>query len=276
MRKAQSTPSPRVLVASTLLVPMEGTGASRAELIEEVWPDKVLFAATILLITSVLGLLHGVAFTALNITLSEEVPWLLRAWPPEAVLLLSLVEGIGAGLSLRRQQTEWALAAGVAGAVSFSMFGLGSILALVSLVFVGLARLEGEDAPSPGAAVDAETWPDKALAASTVLVVGGVLTVGWGLANAYEALTFAGYMDQVAFGWLGVGIGLFALVAAWLLYRQQGALIGGLASLGMVAALGLYAVGPILGLAALYLIWQAHREDEFSTEHGSKAQPGAG
>lgn len=255
---------------------MSEAGRTRAELIEEVWPDKVLFAATLLLITAGLGLIHGLAFTTLNVTLSEDVPWLFRAWPAEAVLLISLVEGAGAAIALRRQQTRWTLAAGLAGLFSFSLFGLGSVLALVALVFVALARLEEEDAPNEDAVVAAETWPDKALAASTVLVVGGVLTVGWGIANAFEALTFAGYMGQVAFGWLCVALGGLALFAAILLYRQQGRWTGVLAGFGLIASLALYAVGPILGVGSLYLIWQAHREDEFDAGHGDPVDASAG
>lgn len=255
---------------------MAEAGRTREELIKQVWPDKALFAATLLLITSMLGLIHGIAFTALDITLSGKIPWLLRAWPPEAVLLLSLVEAGGATVALRRQQTEWALVAGVAGVVSFSLFGLGSIIALVALVFVWLARQEGEDAAAPEETVAAETWPDKALAASTVLVVSGVLTVGWGVANAREAFAFAGYMDQVMFGWLCVALGLLALVAAVLLYRQRGALVGALAGVGAVLGLALYVVGPILGLAALYLIREARKEGEFVGRPGGSGAAGAG
>lgn len=256
---------------------MAEAGRDRSELIKQVWPDKALYAATLLLITSMLGLIHGLAFSAVDITLSGEIPWLLRAWPPEAVLLLSAVEAVGAVMALRRQQTEWALAAGVAGVVSFSVFGLGSIIALVALVFVGLARREGEDAPAPDEALDAETWPDKALAASTVLVVSGVLTLGWGLANAREAVAFQGYMPQVAFGWICIGIGLLCLAAAALLYRQDGALVGIAAAVGSILGLALYVVGPLLGLAALYLIREAKKEDEFAGSPGSgRGAAGAG
>lgn len=41
---------------------MNEGGRTRAELIKEVWPDKVLYAATLLLITAVLGIIHGLKF----------------------------------------------------------------------------------------------------------------------------------------------------------------------------------------------------------------------
>lgn len=189
------------------------------------------------------------------------------------VLGLSILEAVGAGLAIHLQQTRWTLAAGVVGILSMNLFGLGSVLALIALVFVALARQEGEDAGSPDERVSAEVWPDKAFAASTLLVVAGVLTAGWGLGHIGGWIAFEGYMAQVAFGWLCVGLGVLALVASVLLYRQQGAWIGVLAGIGAVAGLALYAVGPLLGLGSLYLIWLARQEDEFSREHG--VGPGA-
>lgn len=248
---------------------MDRGGRTREELIKQVWPDKVLYAATLLMITSLLGILQGLTFAVLDVPLVEDLPGPLEAMPPVMILVLSLVEAVGAGLALRRQQTRWTLGAGVVGVLSLNLFGLGSILALIALGFVGLARREGEDAATPEERVPAETWPDKAFAASTLLVVAGVLTTGWGIANAGEAIVFEGYMPQVAFGWLCVGLGLLALVSAWLLYRQRGPWLGVLASLGAIGGLALYAVGPLLGLGGLFLIWLAHREDEFSLDHGA-------
>lgn len=248
---------------------MNTGGRSRSELIEEVWPDKVLYAATLLLITAILGILHGLAFSLFDITLSQDIPALLRVVPPSVVLGLSLVEAAGAIVALRNQQTRWTLVAGVAGVLSLSLFGLGSVLALVALVFVGLARMEGEDASSEAMALAPETWPDKALAASTVLVVAGVLTLGWGVANVGEFLVFEGYMPQAAFGWICIALGFLALVAGRSLYRQQGALLGVLASLGVVLGLALYLVGPLLGVIALSLIRAAHRENEFEPEQAA-------
>lgn len=255
---------------------MAGGDRTRSELIEEVWPDKVLYAATLLFITAILGVLHGTAFAVFDLTFGEGLPGVLTAMPAPAVLALSILEAIGAGLALRRQETRWTLAAGVVGVLSLSLFGLGSLLALVALVFVALARAEGEDASSPRERVPAETWPDKAFAASTVLVVGGVLTAGWGLANALEMLTFPGYMPQVAFGWLCLVLGLLALVAARLVYGQRGAWLGVLAGLGLVAGLAVYVVGPVLGLATVALIHQARQEDEFTTgtQTGRRAEAG--
>lgn len=255
---------------------MSQRGRTREELIKEVWPDKALYAATLLLITSVLGILQGIAFAVLDITLVKDLPWLLEAMPASLVLVLSLVEAAGATVALRRQQTRWTLAAGIVGVLSLNLFGLGSVIAVIALVFVGLARTEGEDAASPEEVVPAETWPDKALAASTVLVVAGVLTAGWGLGLLVDWLTFTGYMPQAVFGWVSIALGALALLAAVRLYHQHGAWLGVLAGVGAVAGLALYAVGPILGLGAILLIWQARREDEFETEHGARAGAGTG
>lgn len=255
---------------------MSQQGRTREELIKEVWPDKALYAATLLLITSVFGVLQGLAFAVLDITLVKDLPWLLEAMPASLVLVLSLVEAAGATVALRRQQTRWTLAAGIVGVLSLNLFGVGSVLALIALVFVGLARAEGEDAPTPDEALPAETWPDKALAASTVLVVAGVLTAGWGVGLVVDWLTFTGYMPQAVFGSVCIALGALALLAAVRLYHQAGAWLGVLAAVGSVAGLALYAVGPILGLAAILLIWQARREDEFETEHGARIDADAG
>lgn len=256
---------------------MPETGRTREELVKEVWPDKALYAATLLLITSLLGLLHGLTFLLFDPTVGGDLPGLLRLWPPGVVLVLSAVEAVAAHQAIDRQQTRWAAGAGIVGLVSLNLFGLGSILAAIALVFVVLARREGEDAATPEDRVPAETWPDKALAASTLLVVAGVLTLGWGLANAGQAIAFAGYMDQVAFGWLCVGFGVLALAAAYTLYLQEAAWLGVLASVGSVLGLALYVVGPILGLGALVLIREAKKEDEFAgAPGGGSGAAGAG
>lgn len=229
----------------------------------DVWPDKVLYAATLLLLSAVLGIVHGVGFLALDITLGEEIPWLLRAYPPEAVLAGSLVQAVCAGMALRRQRTGWALAGAIAGIASFSLFGLGAVLALIALAFVLKARSEGEDVYGEEEMLDPELWPDKALAASTVLTVQGVLTMGWGGAIASGALAFEGYMDPGTFGLLCIALGVLALLGAGLLYVQRGFWVGIAGCIGGVVALTGYLVGPLLAAGGLILLWQAWREEEF-------------
>ncbi len=247
---------------------MNAGGGERSELIQGLWPDKALYGATLLSITALLGIIHGAALSLLDITVSEEgsLPGFLTNYPPELVLLFSLTAGVLGWLALSRQDTRLALAGCVAGILSFSLLGLGSALSVIALVFVFLSRREGEDASEETAELTTEMWPDKALAASVVVLVAGVVTIGWGYALAQGAVQFEGYTDDpVAFGWIAMGLGLLALLSALLLYRQRSPLLAALGCLGIVFALGLYVLGPILALAGLVLIWQAWREDEFVT-----------
>lgn len=248
---------------------MAEAGPTRDELVEEVWPDKTLFASMLLLVTGLLGLLHGLFFLLLDPTVGGDLPALLQAWPPGVVLVLSALEATAAHQAIDRQQTRWATGSAGLGLVSMNLFGLGSVLAFVAVGFILLARLEGEDAAAAADRVPADFWPDKALAASTLLVVAGVLTIGWGFANAGRAIAFAGYMDQQLFGFLCLGLGVLAVVAGYKVYRQEAPWLGALGAVGAVLGLALYVVGPILGLGALVLVWMARREDEFAGASGT-------
>lgn len=254
---------------------MAETGPTRRELVEEVWPDKILFASMLLLVTGLLGLLHGLFFLFLDPVVGGDLPGILQVWPPGVLIVLSALEAVAAHQALDRQQTRWASVAAVLGLVSLNLFGLGSILSFVAVGFIMLARLEGEDAVAAADRVPADVWPDKALAASTLLVVAGVLTIGWGFANAGRAIAFQGYMDQQLFGFLCLGLGALALAGGYKVYRQEAPWLGALGAVGAVLGLALYVLGPILGLGALALIWAAKREDEFTDSPGRGAA-GAG
>ena len=235
---------------------------ARRDLIKGLWPDKALYGATLLFITGILGVLHGLAFSL--VTLGEELPDLVRTYPPEATLLFSAASMLFAWLALRRQDSRLAIVGAISGFLSFALLGLGSVLAAIAFIFILLSRGEGEDANPETAELSADMWPDKALAASVVILVAGVLTAGWGYVLMTSDFAFEGYMDRDAFAWLNLAIGAVCMLAAVLLYRQRAPVVGLLASLGAVAGLGLYVVAPILGLVTLVLILQAWREDEFA------------
>lgn len=254
---------------------------NRRDLIKGLWPDKALYGSTLLFLTAVLGLVHGLSLTLLTrwttFTVSDNVPAILRFMPPEAILFFSLAAAILAYVALRRQRSELAMAGAAAGVFSFALLGLGSALSLLALGFILLSRVEGEHEEEETLALDESMWPDKALAASVVLLVSSVLTLGWGLALAFDALAFSGYTsDPTAFGWAAALVGIVGLVASAGLYYQRMPLLAVLASVGGILALGLYIVGPLLSLVALVLVYKAWKEDEFEDAQDARRAQATG
>ncbi len=238
----------------------------RKELIQKLWPDKALFSATLLMLTALLGVLHGLAFSFLDIQVGEDEGFigLVKAYPPLLVLVLSAIAAICAYFAMTRYDTRLALVGAVAGILSLGLFGLGSLLALVAVVFAALSAAEGEDQKHETRTLHALAWPDKALAASAVQLVMGVLTIGWGIALAMDAIAFSGYTsDPQTFGLLAIAAGALGVVSSWFLYHQRAPWLGVLGAIAGILALGLYAVGPILGIIALALIVRAWKEREF-------------
>ncbi|HVL48726.1 MAG TPA: hypothetical protein VM889_09230 [Candidatus Thermoplasmatota archaeon] len=235
---------------------------TRRDLVKTVWPDKLLFGAIMLLVTSAIGLLHGLVGMAVDIRYGKKVPEFLVAMPPEGTVVLSAAAAVLAVLALRRVQTSFGIAGAVSGVLALGLLGLGSLFSLIALGFLVVARQEGEDTTPETARLAPEDWPDKSLAASLLLFMAGGVNVVWGLALILDVVGF-GTMGAVV-GPLAAAAGLFGLVASWSLYHQRGAKRGTVAALLNVFALGAYVLGPLLAVAALVLIGKARAEGEFA------------
>lgn len=235
---------------------------SHGDLIRDVWPDKSLFGAVMLFITGLLGILFAAFQANIDVELSAKVPAFLREYPSLLSITLSLATFVFAGVSLRRRDTVWALWGCATGILAFGMLGVGTVLSVVATVFLVLSRVEREDYKPETLRLTTEQWPDKSLAASLLILMAGVVAVIWG------ALLVAGLVNlelgqTLILGEASVLAGLVCFFASMQLYFQRGFWVGALASLGAIASIGFYVIGPLLGIGALALIFLAHREREF-------------
>lgn len=250
----------------------------RKTLIKTLWPDKALYGAILLLITGVLGLSYAVAaLSGLEITFGRSVPGWITGFPAWATLLFSSLTALLALVSLTERRLAFAVAGTVSGFVSFGLAGLASLLSLAAGWMLWLAHREREDTNPATRALTASMWPDKTLAASLLMLVAGVVTLGWGAGIASGYVVFRGYLDSaVVFGSLAAGAGAVCLAASYRLYWQRSPALAAVASVLAILGMALYVVGPLTGFAALVLVVLALREDEFEEERaGEKADDDA-
>jgi hypothetical protein len=224
------------------------------------WPDKSLFAASLVLAAG----LFGAAFVGVVQVahIDDRIPSALRQMPAPLTLTLSLVAAGLAVLAMRTKKHAFAWLGAACAVGSLGIFGLTSVAGLAACILLLLALVEGED-HQPRLA--ANVWPDKALAASLALAVGGLFAIWQGIA------VMAGRMDPmfasnapVVMGGLDIALGLFSLAGAMDAYKVRRPRIVMLGALATVASLSAYVLGPILGVTALVLVFLAHREDEWT------------
>jgi hypothetical protein len=229
---------------------------------EAQWPDKLIFAALLLIVAGSFGLLYA-ALRSTGATIGPNLPAFLRDYPVWAIFLGSAVTLAGGWAGFRFQ---WALACwvGVAAAIaSMGFLGLVPALAFIAAGMLVVSILEGEKTGFHGR-TEAHEWPDKAIQASLFLVIGGVF------AAAQAGLQYAGVFDAILWKDMPWIWATFSAVAALVMvaggvqcFRLRGARLGMIgAGLGILAA-SFYVVGPIMGLLALNAIRLAHRENEF-------------
>jgi hypothetical protein len=248
--------------------------ASREQLVQRLWPDKLLYASVLLLLTGGLGALYGLLAAALDLTYSAGVPDLLRGYPPLATVALSAATAGLAYMALRRRSTKLAFAGGLTGVLAMGLLGLGPLLSLAALVVTLLAWGEREDRDPETLRLTADMWPDKSLAASLVLLLAALVNVLWALVLLPRAVVFEA-VDPLLLGLASLLVAVLCLAAAAAVHYQRWPALGALAAAGSVLTLGLYLVGPVLGLTALALLLLARGEREFLPEPAG-ARPATG
>lgn len=254
-----------------LFHPLEvlGTGVAmsvaRRTLIKTVWPDKALYAAVLLLIAGFLGILHGLIAATLDIDYKEgRIPRWLMEYPATLTLGLSVATTLLAYFSLRLRRISLSLVGALTALGSLGALMVVSALAVISLWFLLLARLEGEHEEAMTAHLTSDQWPDKSLAASTLMLITGLVTITWWGALLFDVARMDSLGVKPLFpSVLGVAAGFGCLFASWNLYYQRQPLVGFAACALGIFAMGMYVIGPILSFAGLVLVWLAWREREF-------------
>ena len=227
------------------------------------WPDKLVFAALLLMVAGAFGLLYGLLVT-FEATLGANVPGFLRDYPAWAILAGSFV-ALAAGWAAFRFQ--WALAGwvGVVAAIaSMGFLGLVPLLALIAAGMLLASRLEGE-ASGFKRYVGAHEWPDKAIMSSLFLLVAGVFTAAQAVAQ-FSGVFPAMFLPDAPAVWATFSaLAAVALVVGGIeSFRLRGGRIGTVGAVLGILAAAFYFVGPILAVLALVHLRLAYREGEFT------------
>lgn len=228
------------------------------------WPDKIMFAAMLLVIAGVLGAIFATLRIA-GLTIDKGIADTLEVMGPEPGLVLSLATAALALHAIRHQAAVWAWLAVATAILSMGMLGLVPVLAFVAAGFLVRSRVEGEETIHDERRLHASLWPDKALAASLLLFVGGAILLLQALVVFRNDILLPeevrGWSDAVAAASLAAGA--WSLYASFEVYRLRRPWTGHVAAALNVATFAFAALGPALGIATFILLRKAGGEREF-------------
>lgn len=231
-------------------------------LIRELWPDKHLYASTLLLLGAIIGAAFSVSAAVIPVTYSDDMPTSIAGWNwPFGLLLPAIAAPLAIAAYRLRRPLLGFIAAGIEIA-SVGALGVVSLLGLAAIGFLVAGRREGEHENPHTRDLDPLLWPDKALAASLLFVVAGVASVVWGGMLLSDWLGVRS-LDLTLWGILSIGIGAFGLLAALFCYWQRNYVVCVVAAVGLALAFGFVVVGPALAIGSGILLARARREGEF-------------
>ncbi len=232
-------------------------------LIKEVWPDKLLYGTLLVVISSAMGIVHGLVLMVfqLDVSAGAAMQWIAE-YPIWLTVVLCVLAFLTAMVAWRKLSVWWGLLACLFGIASLSLYGIGSLHAAAAVLFLILARVEREDRTPKKDRVDKFEWPDKAFATSLLLFLAGIASIAWGIAVTFGDVAFGGD-DSVYWGSAQMFAGVVGVVAADFVYRQRWPLLALAACVVNMFALAGYFLAPGFALAALVALWLAWRENEF-------------
>lgn len=247
--------------------------AERKRLITNLWPDKLLYGSVTLAIVGITGIVWALLVDAGEIRYGGLAPDLLVRYPAEVTLLGSGGAVALAAFALARRSTPWGFLGALLGVVAMGFLGLGAALSLVAAAFFLMSLREGEERNPATVRLTADLWPDKSLAAALLSGVNGFLTLAWGAVLAMNLVTLDRLGASQALVGAGAGLlGLLALAAAAMLYRQRGAWLAVVTAVAIFAVFPFVVVGPLLTAGTLVLVGLAMREREFEDPARSRAR----
>lgn len=223
-----------------------------------------MFAAYLLILGGALGLaIEGLRFVG---TVQDNLPsGLLELYPHWLSTLLAGVTLVLGIACLRTQAAVFGYTGALAGLFSLAYSGLVPFLSLLAIVMLVRSWREGEETRNDGIKLHASSWPDKAMAASLFLVVGGSVILLQGIligTGDYEPIVLK-KMAPIATG-IDVVVGAFSLWAARGVYHLRTPWAGDVAAGGLLVTFGLYVLGPALAVTAFVFLRLARKEDEFN------------
>ena len=234
----------------------------KKHLIRDLWPDKHLYAALLLVLAALIGGAFAVVAYVVPVTLSRDVPTDVAGWNWPFGVLLPAIALPFAYLSYRLRRPWMGFVAAGIELVSVGALGVSSFLALAAIGFLLRARAEDEHQNPATKDLHPHHWPDKSLAAALLFLVAAVGLFTWG------AMLLTGWLSVRSLDLTMWGIGsifasLLAVAGAVFCYRQRNfvACVG--AAVAVALSLGFVIVGPALALGAGLLLYGARREGEF-------------
>lgn len=227
------------------------------------WPDKVMFAAMLLVLAGLLGALFALLRLA-GLTIGRDLSDMLYAMPPVASLLLSLLTVAVGLIGMRGQSIAPLWFAVGTGILSVGMLGLVPLLSLVATGFMVRSHLEGEE-DARDTPLHPSMWPDKALAASLLLFAAGAVALLQALLLFRDDLRVPDSLlvAQSVLGVVSLVAGLSCLYASFEVYRLRRAWAGYVGAFLAFASAGFVLIGPVLGVASFVLLQKARSEEEF-------------
>lgn len=240
------------------------------------WPDKMMFAAQILLVAGGIGALFSSLLLAglkTNFSNAPLLEILTKYYPPLIQLALSLATIVFGWLSLRQHVRRWAVMGMLTGIASFAALGLVPVLMIGVAVMLIKSRREGEETEDDGKTLEASVWPDKSISAAMFLYVTGVAAIFQGifiLIRHFDPVLLTG--ARYVAGSYDVAIGVGSIVAAYRVFQQKSEWMGWAFPLLGMATLSFYIVGPVLGMLALVMMILARKENEFEKHSAAAVQ----
>lgn len=237
------------------------------------WPDKVIFAALL----QVMGGILGASFALLQLAwlrVDEEILRHVGIVDAGPALILSISTSLLGIYGIRHQASVWVWMAVATGVLSVGMLGLVPLLSFVAVGFLLRSRAEGQETKHDETILRPSLWPDKALAASVLLFVGGGVSLVQAYVIASDALLLPTVLHDapMALAVVGVSAGLWSLCASFEVYRLRRAWTG-YVSVGLLfTSLASMLIGPALAIATHFLMRKASAEREF--EEGVPEAPG--
>ncbi len=225
------------------------------------WPDKIMFAAMLLLFGSLLGLMFdAVRFAGASI--GGESFHIFGGLPAYYTVSLEAIGVLAGIVSIRYQSARYIYLGAAAGVASLGFFLLVPLFSLLALAFVAKAAMEGEEIKHDAQTMDASMWPDKAIAASLILTLGGLITLFHGvLLTAGRTETWGMAYEWLAPATLAGSVGV--LWAARQCYRLRRPTAAWAAVLALALLGGFLIMGPLLAALGAVLLSLADRENEF-------------
>lgn len=231
-------------------------------LIRDLWPDKHLYAAVLLLLGAGIGAAFALSAQLIPVTFDDDMPTSIAGWNWPFGIVLPLVAAPFA-LAAYRLRRPWMgfVAAGVEIA-SFGALGVVTLLGIAGAVFLLVAKREGEHDNPATRDLHPHHWPDKSLAAALLFVVAGLAAVVWG------GMLLSGWLgvrslDLTLWGVVSLIVGLVAFAAAVMCYGQRSFWVCNVAAVAVALSFGFVVVGPALAIGSGILLARARREGEF-------------